>query len=127
MVIQSELLAKRADKRRKLKKGPNEILASSSDEEQNTYFHGSKDLKYANLSWDDIRNTRLGRQIEDRITLLKGEIKNLDHKLKQSERQHKLELDRKQHEMQVKFACALKENIGGHLEKFKDETKKLRV
>ena len=50
---------------------------SGDDSDEDIYFRSKQDLKFANLEWKDIKMTRLGRQIEDRINLQKGEIRNL--------------------------------------------------
>jgi len=55
----------------------NALLSSSSEEnDEDTYFRQKGDLKYSNLEWKDIKSTRLGRQIDDKLNLYKGEIKN---------------------------------------------------
>ena len=63
------------------------MLSSSSDEED--FFRAASDLKYSNIEWKDIQHTRLGRQLDDRINLQKGEIRNLHHKLKEEQKSHK--------------------------------------
>lgn len=51
-MFESELLKKRAEKRRVQKKGVNEVLSSSSEEED--LFRAATDLKYSNIEWKDI-------------------------------------------------------------------------
>lgn len=51
-VIESELLKKRAKKRRDQGKGHNEILSSSESEDG--YFRDNSELSYANIEWKNI-------------------------------------------------------------------------
>ena len=93
-MVTSALIEKRAEKRRKKGKLENQLLLDSDEEEEDTYFRQKGDLKFSNLEWKDIKSTRLGRQIEDKINLYKGEIKNLDHKIKLVEKSKATELER---------------------------------
>ena len=102
-------------------------MLSSSSEDEDTYFRGKQDLKFANLEWKDIQQSRLGRQIQDRIALQKGEIKNFEHKLKQMEIKGRRDLERQEAELTAQFNDTFKERLQIHLEKFKQEAKKLRL
>ena len=51
----------------------------------------------------------------------------MEHKLKALDRQKKIELERQAKELQAQFNASFKEKLQSHLEKFKSETKKLRL
>ena len=57
--------------RRKRKKNDSCLDESSdSENEADGYFRGKADLKYANLEWRDIKQTTLGRKIDEKINML---------------------------------------------------------
>lgn len=85
----------RKSNRKRLRARRSDLLGNdSSEEEEDTYFRSRGDLKFSNLEWKDIETTRLGRQIEEKMRLMRGEIKNLEHKCKQMEKTKKVELER---------------------------------
>ena len=74
MQVQIEL-----KKKRKKRKSNDSCLdeSSQSDDEATGYFRDKRDLKYANLEWRDIKQTTLGRKIDEKLNMLLRDRKNL--------------------------------------------------
>ena len=73
--------------------------SSESDEEAAGYFRGKADLKYANLEWRDIKQTTLGRKIDEKINMLLHDRKNLQKRIETMTSQHRIAMERQAFEM----------------------------
>ena len=70
--------------------------ASDEDDVENdqSYFRGKQDLKYANLEWRDIKQTTLGRKIDEKIKMLLQDRRNLTRRIETILTQNRISLDR---------------------------------
>ena len=75
MQVQNEI--RKARKDRKKNDSCLDESSESDDDEAAGYFRGKADLKYANLEWRDIRQTTLGRKIDEKINMLLHDRKHL--------------------------------------------------
>ena len=79
-------------KRRKAKRKNDSCLDASSESENEAdgYFRGKADLQYANLEWRDIKQTTLGRKINEKINMLLGDRKHLQKRIETMTSQHRI-------------------------------------
>ena len=96
MQVQMEL-----KKKRKKRKSNDSCLdeSSQSDDAAAGYFREKKDLKYANLEWRDIKQTTLGRKIDEKINMLLRDRKNLQKRIDTLYSKHRIALERQAFEL----------------------------
>ena len=96
MAVQMEL-----KKKRKKRKSNDSCLdeSSQSDDAAAGYFREKKDLKYANLEWRDIKQTTLGRKIDEKINMLLRDRKNLQKRIETLNSKHRIALERQAFEL----------------------------
>ena len=101
--------------------------SSESENEADGYFRGKQDLKYATLEWRDIKQTTLGRKIDEKIKMLLADRKHLQKRIDALVSHNRVALDRQAYEMTAKFNREFKDKLATHMHKFQLEAKMLRL